>query len=208
MLAALRGATDAAQAHLAEIGAWRHSESDQLRWTHVACEAVVALAGGDASAAFGLVSGTMREVIAGEGPAGQASRIGFPCALEAALELGRAGEAGDLLGLLAERPPGQVPPFLRAQVERGRGLLALEAGDRAAAGDHFTAAIAMLSALEYPYWLARVRTDLGALLLDEWRTQEARGTLEEAVAALGVLRAAPALRRAEAVLARLPLAAG
>jgi class 3 adenylate cyclase/tetratricopeptide (TPR) repeat protein len=202
MLAALRGATDAAQAHLAEVAAWRHSESDQHRWTHMACEAVVALAGGDPKGAFELVSGAIRDVIDGEGPAGQASRIGFPCALEAALKLGRAGEAGDLLALLAERPPGQVPPFLRAQVERGRGLLAVEAGDRAAAHGHFTAAIALLSALEYPYWLARVRTDLGSLLLEEGRSEEARGALEEAIAALGQLRAAPALARADAVLAR------
>jgi class 3 adenylate cyclase/tetratricopeptide (TPR) repeat protein len=208
MLAALRGATDAAQAHLAEVAGWRHSESDQLRWTHIACEAVVALAAGDASAAFGLISGTMREVIAGEGPASQASRIGFPCALEAALELRRVGEAGDLLALLADRPPGHVPPFLRAQVERCRGLLAVEAGDRGAAHDRFTTSIEILRALDYPYWLARVRTDLGALLIDEGQIDEAHGVLDEAIVALGRLRAAPALAHAEAVLSRVPVGSG
>ncbi|MBV9604799.1 MAG: hypothetical protein JO027_06820, partial [Solirubrobacterales bacterium] len=207
MLAAVRGETEAARAHLAPVAAWRHSESEQLRFTQIACEAVVALAGGDPSAAFGLVCSAIPAVIAGEGPASQASRIGFPCALEAALELGRVAEAADLLALLADRPRGHVPPFLRAQLTRGRGLLAADAGERATAHAHFTAAIQAFSALGYPYWLALTRMDLGALLIDEGSFDEARSILDDAIAALGELRAAPALARAEGVLARMPVSA-
>ena len=216
MLAALRGATDAAHSHLTEVSGWRHSESSQLRWTQVACEAVVALAGGDPAAAFGLIAGTMPDIIALEGPAGQASRIAFPCVLEAALQLGRRDEAADLLALLASRPPGLVPPYLRAQVSRGFGLLTAGDGHAAAseadseaeseAEGHFRRAIEILEELGYPYWLARVRTDLGALLIDAGRPDDACAVLDPAIAALRTLGAAPALARAEATLSRLPLA--
>ena len=199
ILGALRGATDAAREHLDKAAGWRHSETDQHRWTHLACEATVALTAGDPARAFDLIAGRMGEILIGEGPAGQASRIGFPCALEAALALGRLSEAAALVDLLAARPPGHVPPFLRAQVERGRGLIALDAGDRAEAHGHLTAAIEALSGLGYPYWLARVRTDLGALLVQEGRAEEARVVLDDAIAALLGLGATPALARAEAV---------
>ena len=186
---------------------WRGTEANEPRWTYAACEATIALAAGEPATALELLAGTMSEIIDREGASSQASRIGFPCALEAALELGRLEEASDLLSVLADRPRGHVPPFLRAWVERGYGLLALESGDRGIAHDHFAAAIETLSGLGYPYWLAHVRTDLGALLIDEGRIAEARGDLEEAISALRELRAMPALARAESVLARLPVAA-
>ncbi len=202
LLNALRGELDTARKHLAGMASWQGSEANEPRWTHAACEAAIALAGGDSSAVLELLAGTMGEIIEREGASSQASRIGFPSALEAALELGQMGEAAKLLALLADRPRGHVPPFLRAQVDRGRGLLALDAGDRAAAHDHFTAAIEALSRLGYPYWLARARTDLGALLVEEGRAEEARVVLEDAIAALRGLEATPALARAEAVVAR------
>jgi tetratricopeptide (TPR) repeat protein len=208
MLSALRGALATAREHLSGMSAWRSSEANEPRWTYAACEATIALAAGEPATALELLAGTMGEIIDREGASSQASRIGFPCALEAALELGQTRQATELLALLADRPPGHVPPFLRAQVDRGRGLLAVDAGELAVAHEHFTSAIAALSALGYPYWLARVRTDLGALLASEGRTEEARGVLEEAIAALEQLRAAPAVARASAVLARLPVAAG
>src|SRR5262249_50408616 len=137
----------------------------------------------------------------------QASRIGFPCALEAAIELGQMDQAAALMAQLGDLPPGHVPPFLRAQVARGRGLLARAADDRAAAHGHLATAVEMLSTLGYPYWLARARTDLGALLIDDGRFEEGRREVGEAIAVLRPLRATPALERAESLLARLPVAA-
>ena len=112
------------------------------------------------------------------------------------------------MALLGDLPPGHVPPFLRAQVARGRGLLALAADDRAAAHGHLVTAVEMMTALGYPYWLARARTDLGALLIDDGRVEEGRREVGEAIAVLRPLRAAPALERAESLLARLGVAAG
>ncbi len=116
---------------------WRSSEANEPRWTYAACEARIALAAGDFPTVLELLSGTMNDIIEREGASSQASRIGFPCALEAALEMRQMREAAELLALLGDRPPGHIPPFLRAQVERGRGLLALAADDRASAYARF-----------------------------------------------------------------------
>ena len=83
--------------------------------------------------------------------------------------------------------------------QRGRGLIAARRRRSRGGAWHLTAAIAALSGLGYPYWLARVRTDLGALLVHEGRAEEARVVLDDAIAALLGLGATPALARAEAV---------
>jgi tetratricopeptide (TPR) repeat protein len=143
----------------------------------------------------------MDEVIEREGASSQVSRIGFPCAVEAALSLGRTDEARRLLSLLADRPRGHVPPYLRAQLFRGQGLISTATGHVSEAEAHFHAAIETLKALGYPYWLARVRTDLAAVLLEDGRASEARPLLNEAIASLRQLRALPAVERVEALLA-------
>ena len=204
---AARGEIHSAREHLDGMAAWHRSESNQPRWTYAGCEATIALAAGDPAGALELLSGRIGEIIAIEGPSSQASRISFPCALEAALELGRTDEAGELLSLLAQRPPGHVPPYLRAQVARGAGLLAAAAGDLATAEGQLRAAIERLAALAYPYWLARAQTDLASVLIDDHRAPEARVLLDEAITVLKDLRAAPALERAENLLAGLPIVA-
>ena len=173
----------------------------QPRWTYAACEATIALSAGDLVAAADLLLGTMREIIAIEGPSSQASRIGFPCALEAAVGLGRTGEAADLLSLLADRPPGHVPAYLRAHLTRGDGLLAAAAGDFATAEARLGVAIERLDSLGYPYWLAVAQTDLASVLLEDRRPDEAKPLLEIVTQVLTELRALPALGRAEGLLA-------
>ncbi len=207
LLAASRGDLRGAREHLAGMAAWRHSEAAEPRWTYAACEATIALAGGDAAAALDLLSHTMGEIISIEGASSQASRIGFPVAIEAAVTVGRADEAAELLALLGNRPPGHVPPFLRAQLARGEGLLAAGEPGTATAEARFVAALDELSSLGYPYWVARAQTDLAGLLIDDHRAAEARVHLDEAIAVLRDLRAAPALERAEDMLAGLPIAA-
>jgi class 3 adenylate cyclase/tetratricopeptide (TPR) repeat protein len=207
LLATSRGDMTRAREHLAGMASWRHSEANEPRWTHAACEATIALAGGDTAGALDLLSDTMGEIISLDGVSSQPSRIGFPVAIEAAVDLGRTGEAADLLAMLASRPPGHVPPFMRAQLARGHGLLAAADADHGTAEARFRAAIEELSALGYPYWLAQVQTDLAGQLVDDHRPAEARMLLDEAIAVLKDLRAAPALERAENMLADLPVAA-
>jgi hypothetical protein len=56
-------------------------------------------------------------------------------------------------------------------------------------------------ALGYPYWLARVRTDLAAWLVDRDRAAEAVPLLDDAIAELERLGAVPALKRAREIRA-------
>ena len=201
VVAAFRGQIEAAREHLARMAAWSASQNNQLRWLYDACRATIAVAAGEFADALGLVAGAIEEIVRTDGPSSQASRIGFPAAIRAALSLGRLADAEDLLSLMAERPPGQVPPYLRAQLSRGHGLLAAARGEVAAAESHFGAAIAGFGMLAFPYWLATAQTDLADLLVREERVAEARALLAEAPAVFGRLGAAPALQRAEAVLA-------
>ena len=98
----------------------RHSEANEARWTYTACQATIALAAGDPTTALNGLSGAMANIIAAEGVSSQASRIGFPTAIEAAVALGEVDQATALLRLLTEVPPGHVPPFLRAERARGK----------------------------------------------------------------------------------------
>jgi tetratricopeptide (TPR) repeat protein len=193
LLTAARGDTQTARDHLDGMESWRLSDANQPRWTYAACEATVALAAGDLVAAADLLLRTMREIIAIEGPSSQASRIGFPCALDAAIGLGRTGEAADLLSLLADRPPGNVPAYLRAHLTRGDGLLAAAAGDFATAEARLRVAIERLDSLGYPYWLAVAKTDLASVLLEDRRPDDAKPLLENVTQVLTELRALPAL---------------
>jgi class 3 adenylate cyclase/predicted ATPase len=207
LLAAFRGEAQTAGRHLDGMSPWRQSEANEPRWTYTACEATIALATGDPTAALNGLSGAMANIIAAEGVSSQASRIGFPTAIEAAIALGEVDQATALLRLLTEMPPGHVPPFLRAERARGEALIAALAGDTVTARARFDAAIEELTSLGYPYWLARAQTGLARVLIDDGRSTEAQPLLDEAVAALRKLRAAPALAIAEALLAGLPAAA-
>jgi hypothetical protein len=182
--------------------AWAASQNNQLRWLYVAGRATVAVAAGEFADALDVVGREIEEIVQTEGPASQAIRIGFPAAIDAALALTRLADADHLLSLLAERPGGHVPPYVRAQLARGHGLLAGARDDRATAESQLGAAAEGFRSLGFPYWLASAQTDLAALRVDDKRVDEARPLLEEALSMLGRLSAASALQRAEAVLAR------
>jgi hypothetical protein len=201
MVAAFRGDNDAAREHLAGMVAWSASQNNQVRWLYEACHATIAVAAGAFAAALDMVARAIEEIVQTEGPSSHASRIGFPAAIRAALSLGRLDDADDLLSLLAERPPGQVPPYLRAQISRGYGLLAAARGEVAAAESHLGAAIDGFAALGFPYWLATAQTDLADVLVHDKRAKECATLLDEARAVFRRLGATPALQRAEAVLA-------
>ena len=201
MVAAFRGDVEAAHEHLARIGSWRASQNNQLRWTYAACRAAIAVSAGESPDALDLLEGTIQEMIETEGPSSQASRIGFPAVISAALSLGRLADLDKLVLLIESRPPGQVPPYVLAHLGRARGLLAAGRADAAAAESHLRAAIEWFRSLGFPYWLAMAQTDLAGLLIDEQRVADARPLLEEARAGFARLGAAPALERAEGALA-------
>jgi hypothetical protein len=201
IVAALRGQATPAREHLARILSWRDSQNNQLRWTYAAVHATIADSVGEFAEAVDLLAGTLDEIVQTDGPSSPASRIGFPAAISAALSLGRLADVDALLLLLAGSPRGHVPPYLRAQLARGQGLLAAARDDRATAEKRLGDAVDEFGALGYPYWKATAQTELGALLIDDQRAAAAGALLDDARAVFKRLGASPMLERVEGLLA-------
>ena len=100
--------------------------------------------------------------------------------------------------MLADQPPGHIPPYLRAQLARGRALTAAAGGDHDTVEADLHAAINVFRSLGYLDWLARAQTDLAAWLIDQGRNNNAQEVLGVAISTLETLGAAPALAHARA----------
>ena len=199
----LRGEIEAARMSLDQLDPWDHSDDDEQRAMRASVVITLHLAEGSAADALEGALRMLGQAIATLGASNESVRTVWPDALEAALELGRLEDARALLALLADQPPGHVPPYLRAQLLRGRALTAAAEGDRDGVEADLGAAIDGLRSLGYPYWLARAQTDLAAWLIDQSRPGEAAPLLDEATVALESLGAAPALARAHALAGTL-----
>jgi hypothetical protein len=202
-LAVLRGDLPAAKRGLERLRAWEDSGDIESGGSFATLSASIAVAEGRPEEALARATDLVRSSI---GRGEENARLGWPVVFDAALSARRLEEAAGLTGLLDELPPGQVPPYLRAQLNRGLGLLAAARGDHDVVEPHLSDAIELLRSLGYPYWLARAQTDLAAWLVDQGRAPEAVPLRDEAVAALEPLGAAPALARARALLAPEPTA--
>jgi len=200
LLCCLRG--QPAEQHLAALAPWERHEDLQSRLVYATTRASVELASGRPEAALAHAGATVRDAIGGLGVSHDITRQAWPDALDAAVALRRADDIAALVELLAERPAGHVPPFLRAQLHRGRGLLAAAGGDDATARTELAAAVEGFAALGYPYWLARARAELA-----ERGPADPAALLSEAIAAFAALGAAPALARARQAEADLPRSA-
>lgn len=199
----LRGELDAAQASLAGVAPWERIDDDEFRAMYASLAIRVALATGRAKEALAHGNGLLGHTIETLATSNEAVRNAWPDTLEAALELGRLDAAGELLALLSEQPPGDVPPYLRAQLARGRALVNAAEGEHDNVEADMSSAIEGFRSLAFPYWLARAQTDLAAWLIDQGRAGEAAPLLGEATATLQSLGAAPALARAQELHASL-----
>ncbi len=101
---------------------------------------------------------------------------------------------------LEQRPPGFVPPLLRAELRRNRGLLAAARGLDEAVESDLTAAVRAYDELAYPYLRARAQADLGAWLLDRGARDEALEPLEAARETFERLGATPGRSRVDRLL--------
>ncbi len=207
LLCALKGELAAARAHLDRIDSWIDAENEELLACHAASSLALLLAEGNAEAALDRGRRMLERSLERLSAAHETVRYGWPATLQAALELGRLAEASELLAMLSERPPGHVPPYLRAELIRGRALLAAAQGDHETVETDLRDAIERFRELAYPYWLATAEADLAQWLLGRGRAGEASPLLDEALATFSSLGAAPALARAEALSASLSGAA-
>ena len=124
-------------------------------------------------------------------------RQAWPDTLQAALGLGRIEDARRLVELLAELPPGHIPPYLEAQLARARALIDAAEDRHESAEARLRDVIDQFAALGYPYWEAFTQTDLAEWLIGQRRASEADPLLEEAARTLHPLGARPALERIE-----------
>jgi len=94
------------------------------------------------------------------------------------MEAGWSEKAEQLLNLVASRPLGHLPPYLSAQLARFRAPRDALAGRDETVEADLRSAMSMLTALGYPYWVARAQQDLGRWLTDRHRDEDAAPLLQ------------------------------
>jgi len=198
-LHASRGEPQAAAAALAQMTAWKDTDDTELRTCYDGCVVIVRTAEGELGQALAHGLPTLQSAIDALGASTDAVRDCWPHALQAALTLARHDDAHQILGLLADRPPGHVSPYLRAHLARGRALVNTAEGRHDNVHTDLQTAIDAFDKLAYPYWHAVTQTDLAAWHTDHDQADQASPLLEQAIATLTPLRAAPALTRAQAL---------
>ncbi|MEN3282372.1 MAG: hypothetical protein V7607_3512, partial [Solirubrobacteraceae bacterium] len=194
----LRGEVEAARASLAELSGWETHDDAEAVGSYQALAGAVDLAEGRVQEGLERLLGIVREPGLAH-HAGDAARLAWPEAVDAALALGRLDDVAWLVGLLAHDPRGHVAAYMSAQLARAQGLLAAARGEHGEVEGHLGAALERFTALRYPYWAARVRTDLAAWLAERERAAEALALLDDAISELERLGALPALERAREV---------
>jgi hypothetical protein len=200
-LLALRGDVPGARRHFAHCEHWRDSDDAQaiaMYWTGAGA---LALAAGEHSAALEVATRAVDELIASGFPlAHEVVRTSLPDAIDAAVVLGDIDSAERLVGLFADHPPGEVPPFLRAQVIRARALIAASKADNDGVEERLASAEATFSDLGYPYWTARAKLDRAEWLHSQQRSGEAVVLATDAGATFEMLGAEPMRTRARRLL--------
>ncbi|MGZ4402124.1 MAG: ATP-binding protein [Gaiellaceae bacterium] len=121
------------------------------------------------------------------------SKDAFVQLVEILLEKNELDEVEETLNVVRDLLPGEVTPYMRAQVRRFEGLLAAARG-----GDSSLAlreAIDLFRELTMPFWAAVASMELAECLLSQGRDGEAAPLAEEARATFQRLGATPWLER-------------
>ena len=187
----LRGDVAAAAAAFARLAAWEGSDDIDVAISYDVSAVRAHLAEGERAAAL---DRALRDFDR-EAEIERVREL-WPDALGAALALRRHEDARRLLTMLSDRPPGHVPPYLRAQLERGRALLAAAEGRDEEVEAGLRRAAEQLHDLGCVYWVAVTQADLAGWLIDGGRAAEAAALLDEAIGVFESLGAKPALTRA------------
>jgi class 3 adenylate cyclase/tetratricopeptide (TPR) repeat protein len=196
-LAAYRGDLGRART-LLELASpyWEHTDDVDDRGLYWAAAATLELAEGRLEPGLDRLRATIEAPLDVLGAHHDAIRQAWPEAVHTAIAIGELDIAADLVERMAARPVGRVPPLLRAELPRAQGMLAAARGDHADVEHDLTTALDALVALDYPYWAAQARMDLASWLIGQDRKADASPLLDQAIATLANLGAAPALARA------------
>jgi tetratricopeptide (TPR) repeat protein len=200
LLEAMQGNVAAARGYLAACAGWKHADDVQDRTGYAAAAAAVSLAAGDARQALDTGNEVIEEVMSGAiGVAHESTRLAFPVALTAAVEVGDLERADELLELMASRATGEVPPFLRGQVRRGRALVALARDEDDNVEANFIAAETTFRELGYRYWTALLQLERAEWLGRTERLEESASLGRDAATTLETLDVPPLLARTQAL---------
>ena len=116
-------------------------------------------------------------------------------AVEAALDMGDSPQAEELLGIVQAAQPGQITPWLRAQVARLSARISATAGRHETVERAFTLAETEFRGIGTPFELAVTLTEHAEWLSDRGRTDRASPLRAEAREIFDGLRARPWLER-------------
>ncbi len=116
-------------------------------------------------------------------------------ALDAALALGDAGAAEEILGIVTGAAPGAVSPFMRAQAERFGARLDALRGFEDGVEQRFKTAAGLFREIGTPFYLACTLLEHGEWLTGTGRPDDAKPLLDEAREIFERLRATPWLER-------------
>ena len=199
LLHARRGEPDQARHALEQFGDWRDSGDLDDRTLYAAVAFVVALAGGHPEPPLAAALAAQTDAVAGLGGAADAVRTGWADTVRGAIALGRLDDARSLTTLLAERPPGRVPPYMRAHLALAHARLAVAEGRGDEVEPNLQTAIDGFTELGYPYDLAVAQTELVSWLTAHDRAEEAGALVAHAIETFTALRALPDLERARAL---------
>ena len=200
LLHARRGEPDQAHHALAQLAGWRDTDDLDYRTIYAAAALVVALADGHPEPALAAALAAQTDAVAGGGGGADAVRTGWADTVRGAITLGRLEDARSLIALLAELPPGRVPPYMRAHLALAHARLASAEGHDHDAELNLRTAIDGFTGLAYPYDLAVAQTELAGWLIAQGRAAEAQAPLADAIATFTSLGARPDLERAGALL--------
>ncbi len=189
-----RGSIDEAS-RLFELWAGLQESGDvQTRASHAAINAVLLRAQGKPAEALRSAQLAV-DSRAALSPSHPSVKYGFVQAVEAALELGEAATADELLRIYEAERPARVPPFLKAHLARFRARLSAGQSHAELAESGFKAAAGLFRELGLPFYLAVTQLEHGEWLMSEGRTDEAELLTQEARSTFELLGARPWLER-------------
>ena len=128
------------------------------------------------------------------------ARTAVAVGVEAALAAGDLDAGDALVAPILARPVGEVPLYLKAHLQRYEALRAAAGQRHEGVEEGLAAAEGIFRGLGYPYWAARTQLDRAEWLAARESRGESARLASEAGATFEILRVAPMLARARALL--------